>query len=561
VSGERALVIADVVEDEGEDENEDETEDGFHDVQDFASILRDAEALEYGDIPGATAIMLKAAAADFTEMEIDLLVRTIADRIGVGLRDTRAAWKRALAEVDKRAKAAAAAARAAADQREAEEEQRRREEERAQIWASCGALAENPKLLDEMESVAHKLGLVGEGPGARGVYLTCISRLLATNSVRLLRLGSTASGKNYPVEMVLRLIPKEAVVQISGASPKVLPYYGGDSNDDALKHKVLYVPEAVILDSKEKGVDNEFTAMFRTLISEGHLVYLTVVIDKNGNRETATITKNGPIAAILTTARDVDREMKTRALVQETDESGEQTAKIVKRVLSKPEPEPDLTPWLDLQRFLELDAPYRVDIPFREAIAKAYDQWRKDFLVGAAMRMRRDVSSFLVAAEASAVLHKAQREIIDGVIIATLDDYQHAYEAFGDGLATVHGKASEKVIAVVEAIEELGGSVDLSVKVSVRELAKKLRVSSTSTAWARLMAAEADGAIEQDATLSGRKARFFRVLNTAEELRAKPGYGVFPPPETVRNIFAADYPPETTEQAEQKTESVAKVRI
>src|SRR5262249_19688861 len=159
--------------------------------------------------------------------------------------------------------------------------------------------------------------------------------------------------------------------------------------------------------AREKGIENEFTAMLRTLISEGRLVYHVVVTDKEGNRETVTIVKNGPIAAVLTTARDVDREMKTRALVQETDETGEQTAKIVKRVLSKPEEEPDLAPWLDLQWFLELDAPYLVSIPFREAISTAFDQWRKGFLVGAAMRMRRDVTSFLVAVQASAVLHRA----------------------------------------------------------------------------------------------------------------------------------------------------------
>jgi hypothetical protein len=254
--------------------------------------------------------------------------------------------------------------------------------------------------------------------------------------------------------------------------------------------------------------------------------------------------------------------MKTRALIQETDESGKQTDAIVRNVLSKRKTMPDLKPWLDLQLWLEMDAPYRVDIAFREAVSQAFDKWRPGFLKGASMRMRRDVSSFLVAVEASAVLHKAQREIVDGVIIATLDDYRHAYEAFGEGLATVHGKASEKVIAVVEAIEELGGSVDLPVKVTVRELAKKLRVASTSTAWARLMAAEADGAIQQDDNLSGRGgARFFRVVKTAEELRTKPGLGVFPPPETVRILFSADHPPETTEQTEQKTDSGAKARI
>ena len=61
--------------------------------------------------------------------------------------------------------------------------------------------------------------------------------------------------------------------------------------------------------------------MLRSLISEGRIVYQTVVIS-DGPPETVTIIKNGPIAAIITTARNVDPELKTRLLPMDTDESG-----------------------------------------------------------------------------------------------------------------------------------------------------------------------------------------------------------------------------------------------
>ena len=48
-----------------------------------------------------------------------------------------------------------------------------------------------------------------------------------------------------------------------------------------------------------------------------------------------TIVKNGPIAAIITTARDVDPELKTRVLVMDTDETGTQTVAIAKSILSR----------------------------------------------------------------------------------------------------------------------------------------------------------------------------------------------------------------------------------
>jgi hypothetical protein len=536
----------DASEAEFEDVTGDEFKDdgsGFQDVQDFASLLEAAQALEKEDARGAYEILQKAAALgrDLADHEIKMLIEAIAHATKYGVKTIKAAWKAALEEEAKLQQQNRAAANAAADA----EAQRRQEEERSRIWASCGHLATNPNLLGEMVATAKKLGLVGEEAGARGVYLTCTSRLLATSSVRLLRLGSSASGKNYPVETVLRLIPELAVVQISGASPKVLPYFGGDQNRGALQHKVVYIPEAVILESKE-GVSNEFVPMFRTLISEGKLVYWTVVIHKDGTRETVRVVKDGPIAAILTTARDVDREMKTRSLVQETDESGEQTEAIVKKVLSKPEPEPDLLPWLDLQLWLELEAPYRVDIPFREAINKGYAEWHADFLAGAAMRMRRDINSFLTAIEASALLHKAKRDVVNGAIVATTDDYRHAYAAFGEGLATVHGRADAKVIATVEAIEAMaaeqreGGNDSSLIKVPLRALAKRLRVGSPMTASVRLAAAETYGAIEQVDTGSGsRSARYYEVHMTPNEIRAEPEMGVFPPPEYVsKNFFS-----------------------
>jgi hypothetical protein len=187
--------------------------------------------------------------------------------------------------------------------------------------------------------------------------------------------------------------------------------------------------------------------------------------------------------------------------------------------LSKPKAKPDLKPWLDLQRWLELDAPYRVDIPFKGVIFQAFERGRPGFIGEAALRMRRDVSSFLTAVAASAVLHKAQRERAeDGAIVATIDDYANAHGAFDGGLAVVYGEASEKVIATVEAIEAMqGGLAGLPVKVTLRDLAKRLRVASHVTAGARLDEALDYGAIEQDDAMTGRGAgrggaRYYRIL-------------------------------------------------
>jgi hypothetical protein len=251
--------------------------------------------------------------------------------------------------------------------------------------------------------------------------------------------------------------------------------------------------------------------------------------------------------------------------MMETDESGEQTEAIVEHALSDKADKPkgehgiDLTQWTDLQLWLEMDAPYRVRIPFRQAIFLAFKLWRPNFFKTVAMRMRRDVNAFLVAVKASAVLYKAQRATQDGAIVATIDDYRHAYEAFDDGLAAAHGKASQKVIAVVQAIEDMKGADPASVKVTLRALSKRLRVGSISTAKVRLEAAMEYGAIDQDEARSGRGgARYFDVIEKAEEIQKKPGLGVFPPPDLVRACFPETLSPETAEHFEQNPDEKSK---
>jgi hypothetical protein len=439
-----------------------------------------------------------------------------------------------------------------------------RDAERARLWASCSVIAESPVLLKGMEEMAREAGVVNEVANVRGLYLACNSRFLEGEAVCVLRIGVSASGKNSVVDQVLKFIPGDAVVKISGSSPKMLPYHGGN-DPDALKHKIVYIPEAVMLAKKPGEADNEFTTMFRTLISEGAVFYQTVVIHPDGTRDTETYIKNGPIVAILTTAKEVEVEMKTRCLTQDTDETGKQTSAIVKRRLSKKKHRGSLNyqRWIDFQQWLALDAPYQVDVPFSEAIGQAFDRWRPSFLENAPIRMRRDVNSFLTVIKASAVVYKAQRQKDeDGYIVATLDDYQNAYDAFDAGLAATHGGADENVIAVVEAIEDIAGDSELSVKVTLRELAKRLRIGSLKTAGARLMSAVTCEAVEQDDSRGGPGgARYFRVLKTADALRAGPGSGVFPPPDIVREIYFGEGKGGTKETKEQTAQSDAKRRI
>jgi hypothetical protein len=522
-------------------------------IQTFNDCMTAAGALESGDYARVMALLGRAAAIGLSSLQADMLVKAVQKTTDIGIKNLRKtlaneteearlkAWKAGTAERERAAVAQEAARR------------RKIEEERARLWDSCLRIAMSKKLLEDAESVSRELGVVGEGASVRQLYLTYASRMLIDDSVRLLRLGAPAAGKNLVVEKMLELIPSECVIRFSGASPKALAYYGG-ADPNAFKGKIIYIPEAVVFTDRH-GVESEFTTMLRTLISEGRIVYSFVSVRDGQEPTTVTIVKNGPIAAIITTARDVDPELKTRTLVNDADETGGQTVAIVKRILSDVRlPRPDLQPWLDFQAWLMMDAPYRVRIPFKEAIFAGFERWRSQFLETAALRVRRDINNIICAVKASAVLHRAQRAVDeDGVILATLDDYANVHSAFDGDLANLYGKVSEKTVAVVRAIEHMGGAEDLSVKVTLRELAKRLGIVSLKTAGARLIAAVDHGAVEQDDSRTGPGgARFFKVVKTAKDIEAEPSQGMLPPVgEISRFISARSHPQETGEQREQ----------
>src|SRR5208282_3320264 len=140
---------------------------------------------------------------------------------------------------------------------------------------------------------------------------------------------------------------------------------------DALKHKIIYVPEAAAIADKH-GVESPFTTMLRVLISEGRIVYQTVRTQENGPPITVTIVKNGPIAVFITSARDnVEEEMLTRLMVLDADESNAQTQAIIDNALTDRRHQvrtEEIEAWIDFQRWLKLGGPYEVAIPFLSAI-------------------------------------------------------------------------------------------------------------------------------------------------------------------------------------------------
>ena len=242
------------------------------------------------------------------------------------------------------------------------------------------------------------------------------SRLLRDNSISLLRRGAPAGGKNFLIGCLSRLIPKDSIISISSASPMALIYHGEDEN--ALAHKVIVVAEVAAILQTSNGDEHPMAAMLRTLLSEGRIDREVAITQRDGVPKTIYVRRNGPVALLLTSAREnVDQEMLTRLMTSDADESRGQTLAVVKRTsrgrLADPVGKTEVEQWLNLQRWLELDAPYDVAVPFAAAIYDAYKKLINSLPSALQVRMRRDITGLLAAVKASAVLHKAQRQTDD----------------------------------------------------------------------------------------------------------------------------------------------------
>jgi hypothetical protein len=523
-----------------------------------SELLDRIKALDGMDEASIRAIVGDAIRASLSDLAVGTLLKQLAHKLSVGLPDARKFWQKIEKEIRAAEEALKDKKREALSREEQEakvrERARKLEEERAatrqRLELSCREIANDPKLLTSLTKIARKAGVIGENASVCGAYIAASSRFNRRKAICLLRRGAPVGGKNFVTDTVLRFIPEEDVVRVSSGSPLSLVYYG-EGDEDALKYKIIYVAEAAIL-AERNGVESVLTIMLRLLISEGRIDHQVVVPVPNAPSTTRHIRRNGPVVVLVTSARNnIEEELLTRLMTSDADESQEQTEKVLTAVLEDEEDEEkvnaEIGQWVDYQRWIDLDAPYDVLIPYSHAILAAIRAQRDDARKRGEkpkfkLRIRRDIQGFLTAIRTSAILHKSQREKdSQGRIVATIDDYRNAHEAFDPGLASLYKIASPlTTIAVVRAIEEMGATTSTAVKLTVTTLMDKLGITGRGTANDRLRDAQERGYIELIEKHGGygrTTPREYKIIRYAadieNEVETPFGQGAFPSPEAV----------------------------
>ncbi len=334
------------------------------------------------------------------------------------------------------------------------------------------AVARLQRILDAVAEEVRSRGLVGEEHLAKTLYLVMTSRLLdklVSAGVK----GHSASGKSNTVETVTRFFPPASYLEFTAMSQRALVY-----STEEYAHRTLIVYEVTAL---REGVEDDMTSYFvRSLVSEGRIEYPVTVRDKDGGFITKTIVKEGPTNLIFTTTKtQVHAENETRILSLATDDSREQTARVLLELADESNGDGDLEQWRDLQRWLA-DAEHRVTIPYARQLALQ--------VAPVAVRLRRDFGSLLALIRAHAVLHQASRARDDtGRIIATLDDYTVVRDLVADTIAEgVGATVSDTVRETVTAV----GALASKEGVMARDVAEKLGLDKSNVSRRLRMAAE-----------------------------------------------------------------------
>jgi hypothetical protein len=365
-----------------------------------------------------------------------------------------------------------------------------------------------------------RAGVAGELRIARIIYLCVTSRVLpwgvpTNRPVSFIARGTTSSGKSHTQKMTLKFFPPEAYFDLGTASPKYLVY-----SDERLEHRFVVIGEWAQI-----AEDDDFVASLRALLSEGQLIHGTV--EGNNRKEGRRIVKAGPTGLLMTTtAAAVDPELETRCLSDRTDDSPEQTRRVLQTLAEVDERGYDerlFASWHEAQRWLAAYGETRVRIPYLGTLA--------NLMPTDTVRLRRDFVSLVCLIKAHAILHQLTRDRNgDGEIAATMRDYEVAASLIDELVAEEADRNAspairETVVKTAELLEETDATF-----ASKKQITDKLEVGR-SAGYDRINRAILKGYLVDAAPKGSRVAQIQlgtplpdgqRFLPTVEELESGP---------------------------------------
>lgn len=300
------------------------------------------------------------------------------------------------------------------------------------VLDEANAMLADPELILRIGDDIQSVGLTGERELGLTTYLIGVSRLLPRPLAGIVR-GSSSSGKSYTVEKVASLFPPECLVHATQMTPQALFHMKPGS----LVHRWVVAGERSRSEDDDRA---EATRALREMIASGKLSKLMPTKTGNGI-ETLTIEQSGPIAFTeTTTLTDIFEEDANRCLLLQTDETPEQTRRIIDALGARHagphgDSERVIQVHHTLQRMLPRGA--LVCVPYADRLATAFKCER--------VEVRRAFPQLLAMVQASALVHYQQRKRGDAAaILADANDYHLARRLISKPFAQSLGGALSK---------------------------------------------------------------------------------------------------------------------
>ncbi len=263
-------------------------------------------------------------------------------------------------------------------------------------------ILKSEKLFEQISRDIEAIGIAGEQELSLTIYIIMTSRLLDKPLSAIVQ-GASASGKSYIIETVSKLMPPEAVVQAHDFSDQALYYLPSGS----LVHKIIISGERVNEHHSKDGFAEDNTKAFREMVASGELIKAVTVKGNDGKPKTVIIRQAGPISYLeSSTAANIHDEDATRLLPLATDESTDQTQKVIEaqrkeakgQTLSEEKRQQIIQQHHTLQRLLK---PLFVRIPYIDSIS----------LPDTNIATRRTYQQFRYAINSIAFLRQYQKTI------------------------------------------------------------------------------------------------------------------------------------------------------
>lgn len=365
-------------------------------------------------------------------------------------------------------------------------DEERRQARRAANAALCGELLTAPRLLDEMDTRLKQMGFAGDTAPVKLVYLALTSRLLPRPLAVVIK-GTSALGKSFVVKQALKFVPDEAYYEVTAMSDRALIY-----SQEPLRHRVLVLFE-------DGGMSDTASLMIRSLLSDGRIMYDTVI-----DMKPVHIDREGPTGFVTTTtAVYLHAENETRYLSYTLDDSPERIREVMLAVALDGDREPvSMTDWTALQQYVA-DGPLQVSMSFAATLARN--------IPPVSVRLQRDLAALLNLIRAHAILHQAARDRDDrGRVVATIEDYRAVHEVVHQlFLEASDAGVPASVRETVEALHTCGPAVyEDGDGVSVAHVACKLQRERSTVSRRLSRAVDLGYVVEVSDNKPGRRKRW-----------------------------------------------------